>query len=125
MADGEIYGSIDHAAAGSDRGDISVTFTDDPEPYTSHATVARVTRAIEKAAELERFNTARSWQISRSKDFVQKVSLAGSFRYGAGADSRLPKAYNSAGSGQASMGSFGVGDDIDLAGQDWDDGEED
>lgn len=39
--------------------------------------------------------------------------------------SHSQQAYNSAGSGQASMGSFGVGEDIDLTAQDWDDGEDD
>lgn len=53
--------------------DVTVTFTDDPEPYTSHATVNRVTRAIHSAADLEARLVGKDWAVGRSKDFVQKV----------------------------------------------------
>lgn len=80
MADKEIHGSISHSSSNDDsstsRGSITVTFTDDPEPYNSHETVQRVTRAIEKAERIERMTVRDDWRIARSKEFVQKVRLA-------------------------------------------------
>lgn len=79
MADNEIHGSISHPPASSDpsstssRGSITVTFTDDPEPYNSHATVQRVTNAIHKAERIESMTVRDDWRIARSKEFVQKV----------------------------------------------------
>lgn len=78
MADNEIHGSISHLSTTSpstSRGSITVTFTDDPEPYNSHETVQRVTRAIAKAERIERMTVRDDWRIARSKEFVQKVRL--------------------------------------------------
>lgn len=72
---GEVHGSIAHPAGGDWFG-VTVTFTDDPEPFNTHATVARVTRAINFAASFDAELVERSWIIGSSKDFVQKVSLA-------------------------------------------------
>jgi hypothetical protein len=58
---------------------VTVTFTDDPEPYNSHETVARVTKAINAAASFDAHIVDRSWQIERSKEFVQKVRCSFSF----------------------------------------------
>ncbi|KAL8287092.1 hypothetical protein RQP46_004098 [Phenoliferia psychrophenolica] len=99
MAAGEIFGSIDRAPGGALK-DVTVTFTDDPEPYTSHKIVDRVTAAINGAAALDRRLVERDWAVGRSKDFVTK-------------------AYNAAGNAQGGMG--GLAGDEDMGGRfDWD-----
>lgn len=55
------------------RGERVVTFSDDPEPYLSHETVARVTRAIENAQMLEKKWSLEAKRLEASKEFVQKV----------------------------------------------------
>ncbi|ORY73059.1 hypothetical protein BCR35DRAFT_281771 [Leucosporidium creatinivorum] len=77
MADDEIHGSISHPSTTSSRGSITVTFTDDPEPYNSHSTEQRVTNAIAKAKRIEAMTVGDDWRIARSKEFVQKVCLGG------------------------------------------------
>lgn len=81
IASGEIFGSIAHGGVDpsqptQDWAAVTVTFTDDPEPYNSHRTVERVARAIKDAARFEQelANSGRS--IARSKDFVTKVSFS-------------------------------------------------
>lgn len=70
---GEVHGSIAHPA-GADWFGVTVTFTDDPEPFNSHATVARVTKAINFAATFDANMVERGRVIGFSRDFVQKVS---------------------------------------------------
>ncbi|GAA5825812.1 hypothetical protein JCM3770_006345, partial [Rhodotorula araucariae] len=50
----------------------TVAFIDDPEPFLSPETVARVTRAIESAQALERRWAAEAERIEESKEFVHK-----------------------------------------------------
>ncbi|KAK4048086.1 hypothetical protein OIV83_004956 [Microbotryomycetes sp. JL201] len=71
---GEVRGTL----SGETLHDMSVTFTDDPDPLNSHATVANVTRAIHQASVLDQHLLAHDWQISASKDFVQKAYAAAS-----------------------------------------------
>lgn len=53
---------------------MTVTFTDDPEPYNSHRTVERVARAIKDAASFEQELAHNGRSIARSREFVSKVS---------------------------------------------------
>lgn len=76
MTDGEVHGSITQSGDSGSLATVTVTFIDDPEPYNTHATVERVTRAINKAALLDQSLIARDLQLERSKDFVQKVRRA-------------------------------------------------
>ena len=55
---------------------VTVTFTDDPEPYNSHRTVERVAKAIHDAAAFEKHLADHSRAVARSKEFVAKVSTA-------------------------------------------------
>ncbi|KAM0791017.1 hypothetical protein ACM66B_004316 [Microbotryomycetes sp. NB124-2] len=66
---GEVRGSL----SGETLEDMSVTFKDDPDPLNSHATVATVTRAIQRASYLDQHLLSHDWEISQSKDFVQKA----------------------------------------------------
>ncbi|GAA5984473.1 hypothetical protein JCM10908_003364 [Rhodotorula pacifica] len=57
----------------SSRSEMIVTFSDDPESYLSHETVARVTQAIENAQRLEKKWSYEAKKLEASKEFVQKA----------------------------------------------------
>ncbi|BGO95100.1 hypothetical protein NBRC10512_006384 [Rhodotorula toruloides] len=78
----------------------TVTFTDDPEPYLSHETVARVTQAIEKAQVLQQRWDREQQKVEASKEFVTKAWSAAA----SGASAAAGGAF----------GSMGFGDDIDF-----------
>ena len=73
--DGDIFGSIDHPE-GAPLANVIVTFTDDPQLFNDHATVARVTNAIERATNLDRMLSNTNSIVGSGKDFVVKVSLS-------------------------------------------------
>jgi COP9 signalosome complex subunit 3 len=80
------------SSSSSARAETIVTFSDDPESYLSHETVARVTRAIENAQQLEKKWGHEANKLEASREFVQKVrvSIARLFTAtGAEADIRL------------------------------------
>ncbi|GAA5853175.1 hypothetical protein JCM8547_000226 [Rhodosporidiobolus lusitaniae] len=92
------------SSSSSPKTDTIITFSDDPEPYISHATVERVTKAIQRAQELERQWAEEGRRVGESKEFVQKAWQAAASGSGAA----------------AAMGSFGgftggFPDDIDYA----------
>ncbi|GAA5995311.1 uncharacterized protein JCM10292_005095 [Rhodotorula paludigena] len=90
-----------------------VTFSDDPEPYLSPETVARVTRAIEQVQRLDRRWSDEAERIEESRDFVQKAwnaAATGPSLAGAGATGGGLSAFTSAASG------VGFSDDFDYAG---------
>lgn len=72
IAEGEIFGAISHPEGGH-WSTVTVNFTDDPEPYNTHATISRLKSAIQNSAQrgtaLKYMNTG----VASSKDFVQKV----------------------------------------------------
>ncbi|BGP03055.1 hypothetical protein NBRC10513v2_006779 [Rhodotorula toruloides] len=78
----------------------TVTFTDDPEPYLSHETVARVTQAIEKAQVLQQRWDREQQKVEASKEFVTKAWSAAA----SGASAAAGGAF----------GAMGFGDDIDF-----------
>ncbi|KAM0754573.1 hypothetical protein T439DRAFT_321611 [Meredithblackwellia eburnea MCA 4105] len=100
LAAGEVHGSLSHPR-GADWKEVTVTFMDDPEPYNSHETVERVTKAIAKAQALDKALKDKGANVEKSKDFVQK-------------------AYNAAGQ-VAGLGGLGGDEDIRMgSGFDWD-----
>ncbi|GAA5867398.1 hypothetical protein JCM1840_002124 [Sporobolomyces johnsonii] len=96
IATKEIFATLDApSSSSSSSGPVplaatTVTFTDDPEPYLSHATVARVTAAIERAKLLERGWADEAERLEEGREFVQK-------------------AYAAAGNGPGSAGAGGSG----------------
>ncbi|CEQ41007.1 SPOSA6832_02694, partial [Sporobolomyces salmonicolor] len=79
----EIFATLDtpSPSSASSSGPVplaarTVTFTDDPEPYLSHATVARVTAAIERAKSLERGWAEEAERLEEAREFVQKAFAA-------------------------------------------------
>ena len=84
----QIYATLTAPAepsSSSARAETIVTFSDDPESYLSHETVARVTRAIENAQQLEKKWGYEADRLEASREFVQKVrvlSPASSLRRG-------------------------------------------
>ncbi|KWU41024.1 hypothetical protein RHOSPDRAFT_37441 [Rhodotorula sp. JG-1b] len=72
----QIYATLTAPAAPSSssaRAETIVTFSDDPESYLSHETVARVTRAIENAQQLEKKWGYEADKLEASREFVQKA----------------------------------------------------
>ncbi|GAA5900163.1 hypothetical protein JCM6882_002631 [Rhodosporidiobolus microsporus] len=106
--------------SGTSKAHTTVTFSDDPEPYISHETVERVTRAIREAQELERRWAEEGRRLGESKEFVQKAWSAAANGPGAavafggfsapGFSDDLD--YGSTPGGIP--GSWGAGDDIDV-----------
>jgi hypothetical protein len=58
---------------GADLASVTVTFIDDPQEFNDHATVQRVTNAIERAQNLDRILSANNSQVASGKDFIVKV----------------------------------------------------
>ncbi|GAA5883758.1 hypothetical protein JCM3774_000581 [Rhodotorula dairenensis] len=105
----QIYATLTPPEASSSRGETVVTFSDDPEPYLSHETVARVTRAIENAQRLEKKWSHEAQRLEASREFVQKAwSTAAAGPAGA------VGAPGASFSGFAGMGAPGFPDDIDY-----------
>ncbi|GAA5973923.1 hypothetical protein JCM8115_007107 [Rhodotorula mucilaginosa] len=72
----QIYATLTPPAepsSSSARAETTVTFSDDPESYLSHETVARVTRAIESAQQLEKKWGHEANKLEASREFVQKA----------------------------------------------------
>lgn len=77
----QIYATLTPPAepTSSARAETIVTFSDDPESYLSHETVARVTRAIENAQQLEKRWGYEADKLEASREFVQKVRVSIAF----------------------------------------------
>ncbi|GAA5824703.1 hypothetical protein JCM11251_005308 [Rhodosporidiobolus azoricus] len=72
IASKQIFATLTPPSNGS-KAATTVTFMDDPEPYISHETVERVTRAIVEAQELERRWAEEGRKLGESREFVQKA----------------------------------------------------
>ena len=64
------------SSSSSSRAETIVTFSDEPESYLSHETVAHVTRAIENAQQLEKKWGYEANKLEASREFVQKVRVS-------------------------------------------------
>ncbi|GAA6043946.1 hypothetical protein JCM8097_000918 [Rhodosporidiobolus ruineniae] len=85
IATKQIFATLTPPPAGAPHAATTVTFTDDPEPFLSHDTVARVTNAIKAAQALEKSWADEGMRVGESKEFVQKAwSAAGNASAGGG-----------------------------------------
>ena len=77
VSNGQLFATISTPATsdGLRAQDKIVRFEDDPEPYLSHETVERVTKAIQKAKGLDHAWSEEGERMEEGKEFVTKVCL--------------------------------------------------
>lgn len=101
---------------------VTITFMDDPEPYTSHETVAVVTRAIKKAVRLDSIFANDNLYTGSSREFINKVRCVVLLVLSPRIVTPLvtfvltffpEQAFSSSGSAQFNGGAFSIADDMD------------
>ncbi|GAA5843121.1 hypothetical protein JCM5353_007204 [Sporobolomyces roseus] len=73
VSNGQLFATISTLGEGSKAQDKIVKFEDDPEPYLSHETVQRVTKAIQKAKVLDHAWSQEGERMEEGKEFVTKM----------------------------------------------------
>ncbi|GAA5979632.1 hypothetical protein JCM11641_007895 [Rhodosporidiobolus odoratus] len=85
IATKQIFATFTPSPSSTSRAQTTITFSDDPEPFISHETVERVTKAIQEAQELEERWAAEGRKMAEGKEFVQKAWSAAASGGNAGA----------------------------------------